>query len=210
MEKTKQHIWVKTFLVFYYVVGLVGLSLPPSRLLFSSLVPFSLLLTTALLLYFHVGWTKRVVIVFFLVFLSGLLIEMAGVTTGNIFGNYLYGPALGLMVFGTPLMIGVNWFLLVYCAYEIFRGYKHILVTALLGSFLLVMYDFVLEPVAVNLYWWLWVFGAIPVQNFLAWLLISFFMIILMHQAKMESRNPVAKFLFIIQFLFFFILNLTL
>jgi len=210
MEKAKQLLIAKSFLLIYYGVGLVGLSLEPSRSFFSELVPFSLLLSLALLLYFHEGWTKRSIFVYILVFLAGFFIEVAGVATGQIFGNYLYGPALGPMVLGTPLMIGVNWFILTYCAFEIFRGNRNLYMAAIMGSFLMVMYDFVLEPVAVQLYWWLWIFGAIPVQNFLAWLIVSFLMLLLIRQAKTVSKNPMALFLFIVQFVFFLILNLSL
>jgi putative membrane protein len=210
MEKTRQVFLLKAVLVIYYAVGLLGLSLPVCREIFSNLVPFSLILSAAVLLYFHTQWTRSAILVFFLVYLAGYLVEMAGVLTGSIFGDYLYGPALGPALFGTPLLIGLNWFILTYCAYHIFKDRRSIWVQALLGALLMVMFDFMLEPVATHLYWWLWVYGAIPLQNFIAWFIISYLMLLLLHQARMADKNPIAQFLFIVQFLFFLALNITL
>lgn len=210
MEKSRQLFMFKAVLVIYYSVGLIGLSLPKTREFFSGLVPFSLLLSSFVLLYFHNRWTRPAIVIFVLVYLAGYLVEMAGVMTGSIFGVYLYGPALGPALFGTPLLIGLNWFILAYCAFHIFKGSRSVWLHALLGALLMVMFDFMLEPVATHLYWWLWVYGTIPLQNFIAWFIVSYLMLLLLYHAEMEEKNPIAQFLFIVQFLFFMALNITL
>jgi uncharacterized membrane protein len=43
-----------------------------------------------------------------------------------------------------------------------------------LAAILAVVFDYVLEPVAINLNYWQWAYNIIPLQNYLAWFLISF------------------------------------
>ena len=49
-----------------------------------------------------------------LCFITGMLAEILGVRYGFIFGEYSYGNALGTKVMGVPLMIGVNWCILIF------------------------------------------------------------------------------------------------
>ena len=42
-----------------------------------------------------------------------MLTEAIGVNTGLLFGTYEYGANLGFKIFGVPLIIGVNWTVLI-------------------------------------------------------------------------------------------------
>ena len=44
----------------------------------------------------------------------GFFIEVIGVKTGFIFGSYYYGAAMGIKILAVPLLIGLNWSILVY------------------------------------------------------------------------------------------------
>ncbi len=77
-----------------YLVGLIGLSIPLTQSIFIRLTPITLLLTFLLLVIYHRSENlKRDLIIFIIIFLSGFLIEVIGVKTGDIFGNYRYGNA---------------------------------------------------------------------------------------------------------------------
>ena len=154
---------------------------------------------------------------------------MIGVQTGILFGNYSYGAVMGCKVLDTPLILGVNWFIVVYCSgmsvYTLksrlidrtsswaagmkikFKAIPIILGGALLTTF----YDWLMEPVAVRLGYWRWNGdGSIPVYNYVCWFLISGLLLSIFHVAKFEKLNKFAVNLMLIQLLFFLLLRVTL
>jgi len=200
------------FFVIYYIVGLVGLTLPATREMFTGLMPLTLLLSAAILLFFHRKWRSTDAIVLLFIAITGYLIEVLGVLTGYVFGVYEYGSALGFKLFGTPLIIGLNWMMLTYCVYAILEDTKLFWpLKALTAAVLMVAYDVVMEPVAMRLDMWDWPPNSVvPMQNYQAWFIISLVFLAAMHLAKIKTNNKVAPWLFGVQFAFFLALNLTL
>lgn len=194
--------------IIYYLVGIVGLSFPGSRELFITLMPLSLLMSFGLLLVYHRGWSPVHVVVIVLIALAGYLVEVAGVLTGEVFGEYSYGRALGFMLFDTPLMIGINWIMLVYCFHTLLEDYSWAWpVKVLAGASLMVIYDVIMEPVAIGLDMWSWGGGAIPLQNYVAWFIISLVFLTVMQLAGVKTGNRVAPWLIAVQTGFFLALN---
>lgn len=197
------------YLLIFYTVGIVGLIFPQSRELFKALVPVNLLLNIALLLIYHGQFKKGFLWKAGLIFIAGILVEVVGVQTGIIFGEYYYGPTLGPKILGTPLMIGVNWLMLVYCTLAIISKFTDVpYFRILLASTMMVVYDIVLEPSAIALDMWSWD-GPLPMQNYIAWFFISFFLILFAERSRLVNQdNKVAPALYFIQFCFFILLNL--
>ncbi|MFO8087418.1 MAG: carotenoid biosynthesis protein, partial [Bacteroidales bacterium] len=118
---------------------------------------------------------------------------------------------LGPKLMETPLIIGVNWLMLVYMVFAITQKMNMNFFTQVIsGTFMLLMYDFLLEPVAIQLDFWSWGGTGIPVQNYLAWIVISAVFIGIWRAMKVKIENSVASGLFIIQLVFFLLLNITL
>ena len=91
-----------------------------------------------------------------------------GVHTGFPFGSYSYGPVLGFQLFEVPLMIGVNWLLLVYMTGNLFReSIANDWLAAALSASVMVLLDIAIEPVAVALDFWTWEGDIIPLSNFI-------------------------------------------
>jgi len=197
-------------LVIYFSVGVAGMVVPVTRNLFQSLTPFSLLASLGLLLIHHGRFTRRFWIGAFIIFVAGIAVEAVGVTTGILFGEYSYGDTLGPQVFHTPLMIGVNWLLLVYCSLSITDRYIDTpYFRAVTAAALMVVYDFALEPAAIRLDMWSWAGGAVPLQNYLAWFIIAFLLNSLAGRLGIFDReNKLAMPLFFIQMGFFIVLDL--
>ncbi len=195
---------------FYYLVGIVGILVPATRNLFISLTPFSLLLSLTLLFLFHHPYSRRFWLGSLLIFSLGFLIEVLGVRTGILFGAYLYGETLGIKLMHTPLMIGVNWLMLIYCTTYIAGKYvEPLYYRSILAASLMVVYDFALEPAAIRLDMWSWTGVAVPLQNYVAWFIIAFGLSYLAGRLQMVPReNKLALPLFFIQLLFFIILDL--
>lgn len=206
-------------LIIYYTVGLVGLSIPASRALFIRLMPFTLMMSMAVLLLYHRRWRLRDVLLMGGIAVAGFLIEVLGVATGLVFGSYSYGPPLGMALAGTPLLIGLNWIMLVYCVYAMLEKRPWpAWMKILAGSALMVAYDAVLEPAAIYLGMWSWA-GAeapfwglggvqVPLQNYAAWFVISAIFLLSMHQTRFVAGNRLAPWLFFVQAGFFACLGL--
>lgn len=209
--KTIKPVYIILFFIIIYLVGLVGLSLPGYRELFQELTPANLLLAAVILFSFHKNWNISHIMAFLIVFVLGFMVELAGVHTGLVFGSYHYGETLGPKLMDTPLIIGVNWLMLVYMVYAITQKMElNFISQVFTGAFILLLYDLLLEPVAIQLDFWSWGGSGIPLQNYLAWLLISAIFITIWRIMKIKTENSVAFGLFIIQLAFFLLLNITL
>lgn len=193
-------------LVILHQVGVVGLHLPETRELFQQLVPLNLLTSVGVLLWFHRPWTLRFGIFCFAIFWAGYLVELLGVSTGVIFGPYHYDTALGFKVGGVPPMIGVNWLMLVYTTGVLAREISpNLWVRTTLAAAAMVLLDLLIEPMAIRYDFWTWETdqGHIPVQNFVAWFAISWFMAYAFQAQPDVQRNPIAIPLYLIQLFFF-------
>ncbi|MEJ7693075.1 carotenoid biosynthesis protein [Daejeonella sp.] len=204
---TKENI-CSLVIVLFHIVGLYGFLDPDLTGFFIKLVPFHLLLMLALLMISGYDRSGNFRLFALIVFTAGFLIEVAGVNTGLIFGSYTYGGTLGFKLWETPLLIGVNWLILVYSTGVVlstFRLNKYLL--ALLGAVILVGIDFLIEPVAIRYDYWSWSGGIIPLQNYLGWFIVSFIMFIPFLSLNFKKQNRSAIVFFAAQVCFFIILN---
>jgi putative membrane protein len=177
--------------------------------------PFNLLLMLLLTLWVEENRDQRFWFSFGLLFALGMVAEMIGTNTGLLFGDYQYGSTLGLGIMHVPLVIGINWFLVVFGAHSLIRqlaekwmpaqpNYKWMrlfaicLDTALLATF----FDWIIEPVAMRFDYWSWQNDIIPQFNYLCWFLLALFMAGILEFVK-RKPNPFATHLFWIQLLFF-------
>ncbi len=195
-------------IVLFHVVGLTGFLIPAFQPLFKQLVPFHLLLMLVLIV--RSQKEKNVYFLAFLLicYLAGFLAELAGVQTGLIFGNYAYGATLGYKIAGTPLMIGVNWILVIYSAGMVVdrMGINNPVVAAAAGAALVTILDVVIEPVAVRFDYWSWHGNEIPYQNYIGWFVLAFFLLLSFFKMPFKKGNPAGAVLFVVQFAFFLVL----
>lgn len=200
--------FVIAFFVIFYVVGIIGMVLPVSQPLFVKLVPLAILLSLIAILFFHQpAFDSKTIMVFAIIAVSGYFTEVIGVNTGLIFGHYEYGNALGIKIFNTPLLIGLNWLMLIYTGHVVIEKTKlSRWFSILIASFLVLAYDLVLEKIAPALNMWQWENGIVPLQNFLAWFVITFLFLGLLNFTKVKTTNSVAIVIVLMQFIFFLIL----
>lgn len=104
----------------------------------------------------------------------GMLVEIIGVQTGILFGEYSYGSVLGLKIFGVPLLIGVTWALVTVSAWQIvsYSTFGRV-ANIILASCMVVVFDLVLEQYATAFGLWSWQDGAIPLKNYITWFVVS-------------------------------------
>lgn len=197
-------------LLLFYAVGVAGMVFDLTRPLFIQLIPFALLLSTFLLIINHKGTKSlRMAIVFAVLYLAGYFIEVLGVNTGLIFGEYTYGSGLGWKELNTPLMIGVNWVVLVYTSAAILQsvGWKTPAVV-IGGATMMLIYDLILEQVAPLMDMWTWSATNVPIQNYLSWWIIAAIMHLTVALNRLKFSNKLALSVILIQYIFFTIIYL--
>lgn len=200
---------VRRFVIIFYIVGTLGFLIPYTQCIFKLLTPLALIISTYLLLLYHNSYSLKDVLVFLAIYLLGFFIEVVGVATGLVFGSYTYGNALGLAVLGTPLLIGVNWLFLAYACTSLAKWITpNRWLVALVAPSLMVGYDLVLEQVAPVMDMWSWQGGVIPLQNYIAWWVIGFAFCGMLNYFRVDTKNPLAATLVIVQFVFFALLAL--
>lgn len=192
-----------------YLVGFVSVALGHADQLMQ-LSAVNLLFVAALLLYNAEKIDKVYATWFLLVAVSGYLIELAGVSTGLVFGSYAYGNNLGIKLFEVPLMIGVNWAMLVFATAAIVNSLNlENRMKAAIAASIMVLYDLFLEPVAIRFDFWSWETVAVPLQNYVAWWVIAFVMLTGVFRFVKQLRNSLAIYILSIQLAFFILLILV-
>jgi putative membrane protein len=123
---------------------------------------------------------------------------------------YYYGYALGFKLKHVPVIIGINWLMLILATQSIAQKFSNKLyIIAAIGASLMVVLDLLIEPIASKYEFWHWHNDVIPLQNFVAWFIISFFFHGLGTVMKFNKENKMAVFVFAIQLIFFAFLNLV-
>lgn len=199
-------------IVILYLVGFWGFTSPGYSNLFEKLVPYHLLTVFGILIITHPHRNSDFIKFLVTTYIAGFVIELLGVYTGAIFGNYSYGYTLGFKVADIPLIIGINWIIMIYSTGVFVREFsiRSRVLRAIFGATLLTVVDFFMEPIAVRHDYWSWQDFDIPIQNSVAWFLFSFVMLFMFFHLKFKKTNPVGSILFVVQALFFIALNIAL
>ncbi|MEN9919904.1 MAG: hypothetical protein RL662_2340 [Bacteroidota bacterium] len=190
--------------VRFYVVGLLLFAIPYTRPLFIHMIAISIVLVVAAALYHHQKWTKTTIYLFSFIAFSSFFLEVAGTSTGKIFGAYQYDTGLGIKVLETPIIIGFNWVFLVYASQAIVsRITNRPLFKIIGGALLMVVYDVILEFAAPFMQMWHFESFYPPINNFIVWFLVAAFYHSCMVICKISVDNKPICSLFWIQSLFF-------
>jgi putative membrane protein len=202
----------KFLLAVFFSVGIAGMAVTATRGLFISLTPLALLLSIAAVIIFHKPHDLRKEILFFLfIFLAGFFVEVIGVKTGRIFGIYKYGQGLGPKILETPVMIGANWALLVYCTAAMTGrfGIPDFL-KIISASALMLTYDVILEQAAPVMNMWNFEGDTVPWRNYASWFLISVIFHSLLKLSGISIEKRIAPYVLYVQAAFFIVLIIIL
>ena len=204
VEHIKNKPWF--ILILFHVVGLLGI-LSPYKDWFLLLTPFNLILSLTVVLLNHRGFTNKFILFCIGIFIAGYLVEWLGIHTGLIFGEYSYGKTLGPKLFFVPVVIGVNWLMLVYSTGVVSQDIiKSTIPSALLGAVMMTGLDFLIEPVAIKYDFWSWANRVPPLQNFIAWYVISFVFLFIFNKTNVYYQNKASYWLLGVQLTFFSVL----
>ncbi|WP_298301890.1 carotenoid biosynthesis protein [Hydrotalea sp.] len=208
-----------------HVSGALGILFTPYKDWFVAFTPLNLLLMLFLLIANQRQRNRPFWIFAGICFAAGMVTEMIGVHTGWLFGHYQYGTIMGPKLAGVPLMIGVYWFVIVFCSgtfmrlliERLFRPFSILpgffdrrstrLVIIFDGAIIATCFDLIMEPTAIKLGFWQWDGLIVPVYNYVCWFVISLALLILFQYIAIDKKNHFAVHLLIIQLLFFLALS---
>ncbi len=191
------------------MVGLVGIGLLHHAGILSA-TPYHLLLMFVLLVLSYREQWQQYATWWIPAFALGFMAEWAGVHKGWLFGSYMYTNVLGLQLEGIPLLIGCNWVVVMTGAISLALLLKrNVWVTAALAATIATLYDWVLEPVAIQLGYWQWQDGIVPLYNYASWWAVSYLLAAWWPLVSVRP-NKFGITLFIIQLVFFIILRIIL
>ncbi len=206
--KNKKILYSAIFLLIIHTVGIIGLN-SSFKDLFLVLTPLNLLISVAFIYINQKEYNQSLLIASILIYSLGFIVELIGVKTGLLFGEYSYGNTLGLKLFNIPLIIGANWLMLVFSVGCILNSANlSFVLKSVIGAFMLVFLDFLIEPIAIKFDFWTWQNGIIPFKNYLAWFLFSFLFLTIFYKFQFDKNNSIAKLLYFVQILFFGVLTI--
>ncbi|MFP5039742.1 carotenoid biosynthesis protein [Parasediminibacterium sp. JCM 36343] len=223
---TKHNIAIFIAILFHFC-GAIGILFSPNSNWFIQNTPFNLLLMAVLLFWVQPQKNIPFFLFFFTAFLIGMGAEMIGVNTGKLFGSYHYSATMGKQLNGVPYLIGINWFVVVFCSgvllnkandwleeqYELadiqLRPWLKTVSFVVDGALVATLFDYILEPVAAKLHLWEWHGHTIPNYNFVCWFCISCLLLLVFKWLHFDKQNQFAMHLLIIQSLFFIALQIS-
>ncbi|TVR79224.1 MAG: carotenoid biosynthesis protein [Chitinophagaceae bacterium] len=211
LNLSKVQFW--TFItICVYLVGLTGLLWDRTHDLFLLLTPLNILFAYFVVFLFHKKFDFTFFMLAAFIFLLGMTAEIIGVKTGLVFGEYEYGDTLGLQILNVPVLIGLNWFFLVYCVYHFSKQFfKKDMMVILFSVICLIIYDMVLESPAIAMNMWSWDGKSYPpIHNFIAWGVLGLIMTSVFTKKINIQKNNMAINMFQIQFIFFLLLTIFL
>ena len=206
--------WAIFLAVLVHFSGAIGIAFF-SPAFFVPFTPVNLFLMLLLLILHEQPINFRFVQAFLMAVVVGMTTEMIGVNTGMLFGDYSYGEIFGRKLFGVPVLIGINWFCVVYASHVVARKFnentiKAKLPVALLAAAIATAFDWIMEPVAMKLGFWNWSDSTIPLFNYISWFVISFAVSIGFGYLKISANNRFAPYFLLVQAVFFLFLRFAL
>lgn len=207
----KYNTFILTFIILVlHVVGLYFFLSDDLRDQLLPLTPVHLIITTFVLWLSFWDFSIKFLGYSILVYIVGMAVEMIGVNTGLLFGDYLYLEALGTQLFGVPYVIGLNWLMLVLSAGSIVFHIKvNWFLKGLVGAALMVGLDVLIEQVAPALLFWEFS-GDVPTYNYISWFMIALPLFWIGFKWKIIGKSNTAVNIYVILLVFFLVLNLGL
>lgn len=208
MKAFQQNRILTVLIIVWYLVGFVGFLIPKGKIYFQQLTPVGMVLAAFVLMFFHEPKNLKSALAFGAVILSTFVVEAIGVNTQRLFGHYQYGPALGIQLWNTPVVIGLNWLVLVYCFSVLLKKQSSKWYFPLLGATAMTVFDSLMEPVAGVTGMWTWQGGVIPMKNYIDWFLLSALLFLILRIFKVDFNNRFAGLILLMQAVFFILMNI--
>ena len=199
---------ISVFIIWlFHICGMIGISYG-NKEFFLAFTPINLFVSFVLLFmnqkYLNSVELKSV----FLIFIIGMISEILGVNYGLIFGEYVYLDNLGPKILGVPVLIGINWIILTFITGSLSSLiFKNKYFSILMGAIFMLLIDFLMEPVAPLLGFWIFDLPSVPIQNYIGWFSVGILTHIIFQFKINEKEFTFSTHLLIVNAIFFAFLN---
>ena len=113
---------------------------------------------------------------------------------------------LGPKIAGVPVILGLNWVLMIYGGLAITsRTDFRIIPVSLLSALLVTASDVIIEKFAIMTGMWSWVDGDPPLKNFIGWFFFSFLFSLICYKVVQSQARRVAIHIYIYQMILFMV-----
>ncbi|MEY3835470.1 MAG: hypothetical protein RI989_898 [Bacteroidota bacterium] len=175
-KNKKLKLFAILWIVLVHFFGIIGVYFLPDW--FLPATPITILVSAIVVFLRYEKYRSSRVIAFVVIAIISYLIEVYGVKTGNLFGTYTYGNNLGWKLFDVPLIIGVNWAVLIMVAQQLTTHYIEVnnrFLSAISVATIMTTFDLLLEVLAPQFDFWSFTnVNYAPFENFVAWFVVSF------------------------------------
>ena len=210
MKLSKRNI-IPFLLFLFYSVGIIGISISEFRNQIVALTPLNLLITAVLLIWGNGVYNSKLIYAVCITFLLGYVVEVLGVASGILFGEYQYGQTLGWKLMDVPIIMGVNWLILSFSSLGIIgKINSNSFLKVIMASLIMVVLDVLIEPIAIKLDFWTWADVNVPVQNYIMWFFSALIINSIIQRLVKEIHFQTSVFVFSAQICFFIFLNIIL
>ena len=212
LYKKKEFLRFSIFFVWLInISGFFGL-LSDQKDFFLIMSPLAILITFILLILNYDFKQKGFITALISIITIGFLVEFLGVNYDLFFGSYEYGNNLGYKIGGVPIIMSVNWLVLIFLAGSFTEKIipNSLLLKVLFGSLLLVFLDIFLEVCAPKLDYWKFNEEVVPISNYNSWFIISAICLYIYFKLIKEKEYTLSTNMLAIHFAFFGLLSIFL
>ena len=208
MKLSKRNI-IPFLLFLFYSVGIIGIYISEFRNQIVALTPLNLLITAVLLIWGNGVYNSKLIYAVCITILLGYVVEVLGVASGILFGEYQYGQTLGWKLMDVPIIMGVNWLILSFSSLGIIgKITSNSFLKVIMASLIMVVLDVLIEPIAIKLDFWTWADVNVPVQNYIMWFFSALIINSIIQRLVKEIHFQTSLFVFSAQICFFIFLNI--
>lgn len=139
-------------------------------------------------------YLNRITLIYLMfIYILSFGISNLGAQTGLVFGDYGYGDKLGPLLFGTPILIGTIWIIVLIGCLSISRKLSsNKVIIVLNAAMILTIFDVLIEPLASKMGYWSWDRLYPELFNFISWLVLGLIFSMIAMKFNIAFRNSLA------------------
>ena len=208
----------KEFLRFsIFFVWLINISgffgvLSDQKEFFLSTSPFAILISFILLILNYNFRQKGFFTALISIITIGFLVEFLGVNYDLFFGSYEYGNNLGYKIGGVPIIMSINWLVLIFLTGSFTEKIipNSLPLKVIFASLLMVFIDIFLEICAPKLDYWKFNEEVVPMSNYNSWFIISAICLYIYFRSIKDKEHKLSTNMLVIHLAFFGLLSVFL
>ena len=212
LYKNKELLIFSVFFVWLInISGFFGV-LSDQKDFFLSTSPFAILISFILLVLNHNYRQKGFATALISIITIGFLVEFLGVNYDLFFGSYEYGNNLGYKIGGVPIIMSINWLVLIFLTGSFTEKIipNSLPLKVIFASLLMVFLDVLLEICAPKLDYWKFNDEVVPMSNYNSWFIISAICLYIYFRLIKDKEYALSTNILVIHLAFFGLLSVFL